>query len=261
MEMRIGFRSILAAALLLAAGPAHATSTCLPPNCFFGEDVPLGGTIPSSFPVSDAAKASFLLMLGDPATEDFSAFSSGNGGPLDLHFRNPAGSGSILETGTLTDPTSNGDGFIATAQTAKEGFPISGTTYWKNTTDENEGLFHVAFDHPVSAFGFYATAYSTLSQIGGTQLVLDLELMGGGTASFVIPHDIVDTTTGKVFFFGVVADPFLSATLRNAGPDDGDVIGFDDFTVAHSVVPEPGSGALLAGGLLALAAARRRSAK
>jgi PEP-CTERM motif-containing protein len=247
----------LAAVLLLGGLPARAT-----PTTFFGQDVPPGGAIPSSFPNSDAAKASFLTMLGDPGTEDFSAFHSGNDGPLDLLFRNPAGSGAVVETGTLTDPSSGQDGFIATAQIAKTGFPISGRTYWKNTTEQDEGLFRVRFDDPVRAFGFYATAYSTLNQIGGTQLVLDLDLVGGGTTSLVIPPDIIDKTTGKVFFFGVVTDPFLAATLRNAGPEDGDVIGFDDFTVAHVVVPEPATGWLLAGGVLALGVAvrRRRSA-
>ena len=250
--MHIGFRSILTAALLVSAAPAYATSTCIPPTCFFGEDVPPGGTIPSPFPMSNAARASFLLALGDYGTENFSGFSSGDDGSLPLMFGS-------FETGTLTDPSSAGDGFIATAMIAKTGFPISGLTYWKNTTEENEGLFHVDFGGPVQAFGFYATAYSTVSQIGGTQLVLDLELDGsGGTISFQVPHDIIDNITGKVFYFGVVTDPFVAATLRNSGPDDGDVIGFDDFTVGNAVVPEPSSGALLAGGLLALAASRRR---
>jgi hypothetical protein len=244
---------MLGASLLLAAAPAQATST------FFGQDVPPGGAIPSSFPNSNAAKVSFLANLGDPGTEDFSAFGSGDDDSLDLFFRNPAGSGPAVETGTLTDPSSDDEGFIATARIAKTGFPISGRSYWKNTTEEDEGLFRVRFDDPVRAFGFYATGYSTLSQIGGTQLVLDLELVGGGTASFQIPHDIIDKTTGKVFFFGVVTDRFVAATLRNSGPEDGDVIGFDDFTVAHVVVPEPATGWLLAGGVLALGVAARRA--
>ena len=244
---------MLGAGLLLLATSAQATST------FFGQDIPPGGAIPSSFPNSNAAKASFLALLGDPGTEDFSGFRSGNDGPLNLLFRNPAGSGPAVETGKLTDPSSDGEGFIATAQKAKTGFPISGRTYWKNTTEEHEGLFRVRFDDPVRAFGFYATGYSTLSQIGGTQLVLDLERVGGGTTSFQIPHDIIDKTTGKVFFFGVVTDRFVAATLRNSGPEDGDVIGFDDFTVAHVVVPEPATGWLLAGGVLALGVAARRA--
>jgi hypothetical protein len=248
----------LGACLWLFAAPAAATSTT-----FFGEDVPPGGGLPASFPNANAKQAEFLSMLVDPGTEDFSAFHSEDEAPLDLRFRNPAGSGAVVETGTLTDPSDSHDGFIATALIAKTGFPISGTTYWKNTTeaedDANDGLFHVDFDHAVRAFGFYAMAYSTLSKPGGTQLVLDLELEGGGTVSFTIPNDVTDTLTGKVLYFGVITDPFVAATLRNSGEKDGDVIGFDDFTVAHVVVPEPGTGLLLGAGMLVVAGMLHRS--
>ena len=259
--MRLTFREAalaLGAGLWLVAVPAAATT-------FFGEDVPPGGGIPASHPNSSAQQAAFLSLLLDPGTEDFSAFKSGDDGPLDLVFRNPAGSGSAVETGTLFDPSSRGKGFIATAQIAKTGFPISGRTYWKNTTDAedraDEGLFRVDFDDPVRAFGFFAMAYSTLSRPGGTQLVLDLELVGGGTQSFVIPHDVTDTLTGKVFYFGVTSDPFVAATLRNTGAKHGDVIGFDDFTVAHTIVPEPATASLLAAGLAGLALWRRSAVR
>jgi len=245
----------LAGGLWLAAAPAQATSTT-----FFGEDVPPNGGIPSSFPNADAKQAQFLSMLVDPGTEDFSEFKSGDACKLSLTFRSP--SGSAVEKGTLTDPSDAQEGFIATALIAKTGFPISGDTYWKNTTEAkdhaDDGLFHVTFDHPVRAFGFFAMAYSTLSKPGGTQLVLDLELQGGGTVSYKIPHDVSDTTTGKVFFFGVITDPFVAATLRNCGDRGGDVLGVDDLTVAHTVVPEPGTGALLGAGLLVVAGMLRR---
>ena len=249
--MRIGCRSILTAALLLAAAPAHATATT-----FFGEDLgAFTGTLPFTHTLSSTAETNFRTTLGTWGTEDFHSFDYPDTGPLSLSFRNPPGaSGAEVATGTLTDPT--GDGFIATAAIAKTGFPISGSTYWKNETDEDEGLFSVAFDSPQRAFGFYATGYSTLSGSDGTELVLDLELEAGGTIAFVIPHS-TDFTLGNVFYFGVINDlSFVRATLRNQGDEDGDVIGFDDFTVA--AVPEPASGALLAGGLLVLAALRRR---
>src|SRR5262249_18629827 len=207
---------------------------------------------------ADLEKAEFLSMLVTPGTENFSGFHSGDDAPLALKFLNPPGGATTVETGKLTDPI--GDGFIATAQIAKTGFPISPRTYWKNTTDGQDGLFKVAFDHSVVAFGFFATGYSTLSHAEDTQLELDLTPVGSTQpVSFKIPHDIVDNTTGKVFFFGVITDlPFVAATLRNATCASGDVIGFDDFTVAHQVVPEPATGGLLGGGLLLLAGAARR---
>jgi hypothetical protein len=263
MEMRIGFRSILTAALLVSAAPAYATSTCIPPTCFFGEDI---GAFPvDPFTNSNQAQADFLAMLDHPGTENFNAFDYPKTASLNLSFQSSLGT--EIAAGTLNDPT--GEGFIATAAIAKTGFPIpspipipspsQSPSYWKNETEGDAGLFSVEFpsNDPMRAFGFYATGYSTLSGAGGTQLALELVLETGATVTFMIPHS-TDSALGNVFYFGVITDPFVKATLRNQGDDDGDVIGFDNFTVARNVVPEPASGALLAGGLLALTASRRR---
>jgi hypothetical protein len=247
----------LATLILLGSGTAHAHLT------FLGEDDPAyTGSLPLDLTNSSAAESAFVSMLVDPGTEDFSAYGSGDEANLDLFFRNPAGIGAVVETGTLFDPSSDQDGFIATALIAATGFPISGSTYWKNTTEEGEGLFEIEFGSPVQAFGFYATAYSTQAETGGTRLVLRFTRTGGDpldTFDVEIGHSPNDSD-GKAFYFGVIVDPgdeFERVTLLNLGTDDGDVIGFDDFTVAHTAVPEPSTALLLAGGVLALAASRR----
>jgi hypothetical protein len=234
----------LGALILLSAGTAHAVSTAI----FFGEDIPANPGV--ELPTPSDAESAFVSMLVDEETEDFSGFDSGDEADLDILF------------GTLSDPTSDGDGFIATAQIAATGFPISGSTYWKNTTEVDEGLFTVTFEpgYEARAFGFYATAYSTQAETGGTRLVLRFERPNaGGSYEVPIGHSPTDSD-GKAFYFGVIVDPadaFESVTLLNLGSDGGDVIGFDDFTVARSIVPEPSTGLLLASGLLGLAASRR----
>jgi hypothetical protein len=242
--------------LLLLLLPLSLASPARADPVFFGEDL---GVCPGPFPCAlaipnaSAAESAFLAALLDPGTEDLSAFESGDGGTLPLSF---VGAG--MHGGTLVDPTTDQDGYVGTSQHQDRGFPITGIPFWKNRSEEGEGLFRVDFDEPVRAFGFYATAYSTLSEPGSTQLVLELEPAGGGPPlAFGIAHATTETP-GSVFYFGVISDPFLRATLRNASDEDGDVIGFDDFTAATAVVPEPSTGLLLATGLLGLAASARR---
>jgi len=250
MTLRSASALSLFALLLLGAGPAGAYSE-FHGEVFFGEDK---GACLDPFPPycsileSTAAEGDFFLALVDPRKEDFSGFESGDDGELELW-------GGF---GTLSDPSEEQYGYIGTGPHEDRGFPITGTPFWKNRAYPDEGLFAVDFEDPVHAFGFYATAYSTTQSEGegaDTELVLRLLLADGGTVSVPIDHWMTEQA-GNVFYFGVLSDdPFVRATLVNESDVYGDVIGFDDFTVA--IVPEPATGGLLAGGLFALAAARR----
>jgi len=257
----------LATALLAAASPASATTSCTlgATTVCFAEDIladPGFASVPASSPNSSAAEMEFQLLIGagNFETESFESFTDGDHGPLNI-FQG----GALSVTGVLSDTVDSG-GTVRMApldDAINRGFPISSTNFWKNETVDTTSpeLFRVTFSEEVRSFGFYATAWGTQSTTGATALVLDLIPMVGAPITLVIPHSPDGNLAGSSFYYGVIADaPFIAAALRNSTDiDGGDRIGFDEFTVA--VVPEPSTALLLSAGLLGIAAiGRRRSA-
>jgi hypothetical protein len=240
--------------LLLLASPARAATLT-----FFAQNIGTGA-VPGTLQASRDEEVEFLANLVSPLTEDFSTFDVADKGELRI----------FLDNATLSDTVDSGGSIrVDLEDAANRGF---GTTpwdsededrFWKNETTSNamDELFRVCFDQEVRAFGFYATAWSTEASPGNdaTQLALYLGRPGMDPERIVIPHDD-EENPGGVFYFGVIADlPFIKASLRNESTTDpGDRIGFDGFTMATTIVPEPATGLLLAGGLAGLAAARRR---
>jgi hypothetical protein len=258
--LQIGVRRsllVLATALLAGAGPAGAVSTI-----YFGEVVAPAGTTtpPTTFTTASNQEGLFLTALVDEETERFESFAIANHGPLNIF----ASGGPV--TGVLSDTVDDSGSIRGTLDDAvNRGFPTSPSQFWKSTTtsDASDNLFRVDFSTGVRAFGFFATAYSTEASpnMDATSLVLYLE-RAGGVEVFPINHTHLERP-GSVFYFGVTSDdPFLAAYLRNSSTTDpGDRIGFDDFTVATTLVPEPATLLLLSAGLLGLRAlGRRRSA-
>jgi len=215
-------------------------------------------TPPITFPNSSSQQGLFLAALVNPETENFESFANANHGPLNIF----ASGGPV--TGVLSDTVPDSGSIRGILDDAVDrGFPTSPDQFWKNTTtsDASDNLFRVDFSTGVRAFGFYATAYSTEATptMDATSLVLYLERAGGVFEAIPINHTHLERP-GSVFYFGVTSDdPFLAAYLRNSSTTDpGDRIGFDDLTVATTLVPEPATLLLLSAGLLGLGALGRR---
>lgn len=249
-RLRRGARTSLAAlagALLASPAPAGAAST------FFDQDIGTGA-VPLLLPTTNAgnAQTAFLAMLVGSQTESFESFAEADKGSLAIFAGGPV-------TGTLSDTVVDG-GSVRDFSDPDRGFPIVGDQFWKNETTSllSDELFRVTFSQEVRAFGFFATAWATESSPNddATQLALYLVRNGLPDERIPIPHDRADNP-GGVFYFGVIAAdlPFIAAVLRNdSTTDPGDRIGFDEFTVATTIVPEPATGLMLLAGMLGLAA-------
>jgi hypothetical protein len=216
------------------------------PVTFFGEDVNRAGGSSVVSPINSAnTQASFFASLSSVGTDSFESFSTGAFAPLTLNF-------SGLNTAVLS-----GNGTVVSGSDAGGRAPFSGTQYLLTSAG---AAFTLRFSSPVSAFGFYGT---DVGDYGG-QVLLILTDTAGRMTTLTVPSTIVadGSTTGSALYFGFydLAASYASVIVLDTSAVD--VFGFDSFSVGtprpNNAVPEPGTYAMLGGGLTALCLIRLR---
>ena len=226
--------------MALAAGLAGAAQAAV--ITYF--DVDNGVAPNAAFPQSAASAANFVNAAGSLSLLTFEGLAPGAVASF-----SPAAGVTLSRTGT--DFGVGITGVNNTTVGALNGFNVTaGGATWFGAPD---GTMTFAFDSPITAWGAFLT---------GTQSSLAPETLASfdnGTPQLM---SIPANTSGGVQFIGYISDTaFSSITLTNL-PSGlfGDAWGIDDVYYTTQVsTPEPATAALLAAGLLGLAARRRRA--
>lgn len=240
-----------AAAVLLL--PAAARAQC-PTGaiCYFGTDITGSSTTRATNVLSLAARNSFFGSLTGVGTEDFEG-QVGQGTPLGLVFPGAGaatltGGGSVVSQGAGT----NGVGR----------YPTSGVAFFEATSAAAGGTtFTINFANPVAAFGFYGIDIGEF----GSQLSLRFGLVGGGFSDWQLPYVATNGTDtprdGSLLYAGFINTQQFTS-VQFIGTNATDVFGFDDMTIGSieqvTLIPEPATWMLLAGGIAAVGAVSRR---
>lgn len=249
-------RAVAAVAVTLLARAAAAQCPA-GSTCYFGTDENGSSSTRATNVQSLAARAQFFTRLTGVTTESFEGYAAGTGAPLAIAF---PGTGTATLTGngavaSVTGTGTNGAGRYA----------VTGTRYFEATSATSGApTFAISFSDPVSAFGFYGTDIGDF----GSQLSLRFTLVGGGFSTWTLPYTATNGTDtgrdGSLLYAGFVgANAFTRVEFLGTSSDD--IFGFDDMTIANvsqvlppTTTPEPGTVALVAGGLVVLAGVVRR---
>lgn len=231
----------VAAALIWPVAPAKADLTT-----YFGIDQG-DGNPPTTPVVSLAARNSFLAGLSGVGVENFESQVL-NAFPSTLHFTGT----SVTAASSTTDSTDN----YVTTGTTYGTFATSGTHYLFDNGSSSLGVnYTLNLSAPVAGFGMYVTDLSD----GITPAdQIEYKLTFSDNATQTVETNVgTNNNNANVLFFGVIstnpAETITSIQILNTVTNQGDAIGFDDFTIGLVAVPEPTSLVLSALGLLGLA--------
>jgi hypothetical protein len=229
------FRSTLLG-MALAAGLAGSAQAAV--VTYFDVDDGVGPN--AAFPQSAASAANFVGAAGPLSLLTFEGLAPGAVASF-----SPAAGVTLSRTGD--DYGANLTGVNNTTFGTVFGFNVTaGGATWFGAP---EGTMTFTFDSPITAWGAFTT---------GTQTQFGPEILASfdnGTPQLM---SIPPNSGGGVQFIGFISDtPFASITLSKV--TGGDAWGIDDVYYTTQATPEPATAALLAAGLLGLAARRRRA--
>lgn len=214
----------LTLALTLAAVPAISNAANLTYTSAGTFAAAAGSTVVESFEASAAS----VRIAGVPIVTSLLTVSS------------PA-----TPLGVQSGPNAPSDGFGSAA--------TDGTQYLSiYRANQPIGTLQFSFVAPALAFGFDLTDIEVLGS--SISLRTDAGAFAGGVTLETVNSNIAN---GSLRFFGVTQDQAFSTVFITITGND-EAAGIDNIRIATAPVPLPTPGLLLGGGLLALAARRRK---
>lgn len=220
-------------------------------------------------PVEYFHQPTFAAAAGTLTTVGFDAIAQGNGvlsgsefAGLGLTIIGPGGAAFNVVGNTGTP---HGPNFVTVGNLASTPNAISFSIQTGGASPVPPDNFDFVLSTPTSAAGLFignlgnqGSLTTTVSFLDASAAVIASELLDQAHAGLIPGAFFATLPFDNRIFYGITSDTPIARIRVQNGPNDGDGIAIDDVQFAVSAVPEPGSFALLALGLLALALRSRR---